>query len=277
VLSSLLKNYKKFLIPKEKDRTSELAINLFDKKEFLNETSPDSKELIKLLLKSQMFSCFIQDNLAREDESEFDKKVYQKLDKWAQKMTALAAKPLAGEMYKMGHKTKNWKKRYFKIEAKELKYYQHKKGSADEKDLKLKGSIELISNNTAVEIPQDNIKAKYPTQYPFTIKTPSQILYCCADNSKQRRQWIKGIRARIKSHLPPPKPKLDMQTLEKIEKKRQTLKLRLGTINKYCVDAAAIAALGSEKEIQEFRQRVNLKLQQLERDLGKEDELSLLI
>lgn len=61
-----------------------------------------------------------------------------------------------------------------------------------------RGKFDLVQGETVIQVP-DNMK-NCITHFPFLIKTSTQCMSLCANTSRERREWIKYIKSRLRSH-----------------------------------------------------------------------------
>jgi hypothetical protein len=121
-----------------------------------------------------------------------------------------ATSKLKGKFYKQGRIIKNWKERIFELQglvrppsfslrspssrltaAQELAYY-------DPVSKASKGRVELIPGQTAVLIPADG---KYPTKCPLEIRVPGRRFLIATEDTDQRRDLMKVVKAKTHPDL----------------------------------------------------------------------------
>jgi hypothetical protein len=204
---SLLKRYPMHIFISEKDKIIDLE-KVFDSTGFLSDQMVENKPFFEQLLKTQMFTYFLQQKISSKSNDIFEKKVLNWIQRYVAELSLLSATNKSEYCYKKGHFVKNWKYRYFELQNDILKYY------TNESKNRLRGSIRIISGVTKITIPE--AKPNYPTKYPFRIETRNLVLECCAQNGKSRNEWIKLLSAKALDES-------KRESLIKTFTKRQTL------------------------------------------------------
>jgi len=88
-----------------------------------------------------------------------------------------------GYITKRGDSVKTWKKRWFVLKGKIIKYYISKEDAREQPHFP-QGTIAGIKRCVLVSIDREN---------SFIIHTDKRQFYCCADTDQEMREWMNNI------------------------------------------------------------------------------------
>jgi hypothetical protein len=193
---SIFKMYRQFLRFPSSESDPEATISpsdFFDAEHFLEDFPEDVAPFVSFFVETMIFQVWIQRRLQVEETDYFEKAVAQKLEAYALKLSIFASTTRRGYLLKQGRVRKTWKKRYFEISGLVLSYF------VDNQEEQMKGKLVLIPGETRVIVPPP-LKAQ-PTPFIFAIAMKSRTLYCCTENSEDRRLWVQLLRAKVMDEM----------------------------------------------------------------------------
>ncbi|KAJ5072002.1 c-myc promoter binding protein [Anaeramoeba ignava] len=185
IFVSLLKKYPEYMIFPTKEKPSN-----FKAEEFLKIAPEDSRTFLNKLVETQLFSCFIDNQLIGDSkERYFNEIIIEKMKRRSLRYILLRDAQKTEFLVKRGKRRKNWKKRFFHLNQNELRYYQRNENQ--EKKQKLKGVINLVQGETKIQIPKNG-----PRNFMFQIVTKKRTYSISCESEISRREWVAVLKSR---------------------------------------------------------------------------------
>ncbi|KAJ3441784.1 sesquipedalian [Anaeramoeba flamelloides] len=199
---SLLWKYTTYVKFEEIEQMSEedqflLNLNdIFDSEGFLKNCSEDIVPYLKKFIQSQMFIYFLQESLNPEfKETFFCKALKNKSIRHYKRylQIKMQKEKVSGFIQKQGKFRHSWKKRFFELENRELRYYHVVNYSTKKEKKKFRGKIIITPGKTKFLIPYKT--DTFPTDYAFILKNENREWKLCCENYNEFKKWIISIRA----------------------------------------------------------------------------------